>query len=333
MLPLILAPAGPELTAAERAFFRDADPAGFILFARNVTDRAGTAALTASLRECVGRDAPILIDQEGGRVARLAPPNWPAFPAAAAFGRLYAKAPMSAIEAVRLNALALAATLRDVGVDVDCIPVLDVPAPDCHAIIGDRAFADDPMWIAALGSATLRGLAAGGVAGVVKHLPGHGRARADSHRELPVVDASDDELARDLEPFAKLAGVARMGMTAHVVYTAWDAERCASLSPVVIAEVIRGRVGFDGWLMSDDLDMAALSGTLAERALGVLAAGCDVALQCNGDLAAMEALAAAVPAIGEASAARMVRARDGLGTQSADPAELALKRDALLAYA
>ncbi len=332
MIPAIFGLSGHTLTPDERAFFREAYPAGFILFARNIDTPAQVAALTAELRELLGRDLPILIDQEGGRVARLRPPHWPEFPAAAHFTPLYDFAPMSALEACRQNGLALAATLRAVGINVDCLPVLDVPAPGAHDIIGDRAYAANPMWVAAMGGATLRGLHGGGVAAVVKHLPGHGRARADSHLELPVVDASRDELAvTDCWPFMRLANRARMGMTAHVIYTAYDAERCASLSPVVIAEVIRSEIGFDGWLMSDDLGMKALTGTMSERAAGVIGAGCDVALECSGDLATMIAVAGALPAMGELSGARLSRAMDGLDVPAPDYAIAAEHRNALLA--
>lgn len=334
VIPAIFGLSGPVLTADERALFRAADPAGFILFARNCVDPEQLLALTDALRDAVGRDVPILIDQEGGRIARMRPPRWPAFPAAAAFGRLYERAPMSAIEASRLNGRALAVTLRAVGVNVDCVPLLDVPSADCHAIIGDRAFGDEPMRVAALGRAQLEGLAEGGVAGVIKHLPGHGRAQTDSHLELPVVDASRDELAVDLEPFRTLAPLARMAMTAHVVYPAWDPDRCASLSPVVIADVIRGEIGFDGLLMSDDINMRALTGSVADHAVGVVSAGCDVALHCSGDIAEADAIAAALSSIGPAAAARLARACEGLGRGApGDGDRLAAERDRLLAFA
>lgn len=334
MIPAIFGLAGHALTGNERAFLREADPAGLILFARNIDTPAQVAALTAELRALLGREVAIFIDQEGGRVARLRPPHWPAFPAAGAFGTRYESAPEAALEACRQNGLALAATLRVAGINVDCLPVLDVPAPGAHAIIGDRAYAADPLAVAAMGGATLRGLEEGGIVGVIKHLPGHGRARADSHLELPVVETMRDELAAiDFAPFAAVAAHARMGMTAHVVYTAWDTERCASLSPVVIANVIRGAIGFGGLLMSDDLGMRALTGTMAERAVGVLAAGCDVALECSGDLATMETVAGALPAMGKPSAARLMRAMDGVGGPIPDYAAAAENRDALLMLA
>ncbi len=335
MLPAILGLSGETLTEGERAFFRDADPAGFILFARNVRDRGQLGALTDSLRALSGRaDLPILVDQEGGRVVRLKPPLWPEFPAQGRFASLYEKAPISAIEAARVNAQAIAVTLADVGINVDCLPLLDVAQEGAHDIIGDRALGGEPLRVAALGRAVLDGLAAGGVCGVVKHIPGHGRAGADSHEELPVVDASADELEIDLAPFRALRD-APMAMTAHVLYPAWDSERCATLSPTVIGEVIRGEIGFDGLLMSDDLTMKALSGTPADHAAAAIAAGCDVALHCSGVPAENEAIAGALGAMSEAARARLERAMAGVaGKASAQSYEaLAAKRDALLAYA
>ena len=326
--------AGLALTADERAFFREADPAGYILFKRNCADRAQLRALTDDLRALHGRDdLPVLIDQEGGRVARLKPPEWPEFPAAWRFAELYDKAPMSAIEAARANAGAIAALLREVGVNVDCLPVLDVRRPGATDIVGDRALGAEPMQVAALGRAALDGLAAGGVVGVVKHMPGHGRALVDSHKELPVVRASQAELEIDLEPFRTLRA-APMGMTCHCVFTAWDAERPASLSPTVIGEVIRGRIGFAGFLMSDDIGMSALAGGFGERARGVVAAGCDAALHCSGDMAEMVAVAGAVGEMNEAGRERLARAMAGLAaSEGGSYEELAEKRDRLLAYA
>jgi len=335
MQAIIYGLSGPVLTDAERAFFRDADPAGYILFARNCVDRAQMRRLTDELRALHGRETlPILIDQEGGRVARMKPPEWPAFPAAEAFARLYEKAPMSAIEATRANAQAIALLLREVGVDVDCLPLLDVRQPGATDIIGDRALGAEPLQVAALGRAVLDGLRAGGAVGVVKHMPGHGRALVDSHKALPVVTASAEELETDIEPFRTLAS-APMGMTAHVVYTAWDAKRPGSLSPVVIGDIIRGRIGFDGFMMSDDLGMHALSGSQADRARGVVAAGCDVGLHCSGDMAEMEEIASAVPPLAEQGRQRLDRAMATIaGTASAQSVEALLeKRDALLAYA
>ena len=228
MQAAIYAPAGPELTADERAFFRDADAAGYIVFKRNCVDQMQLLRLTDSFRDISGRpDVPILIDQEGGRVVRMRPPNWPSFPAADAFARLYLAAPSSAIEAARSNARAIALTLRSCGINVNCLPLLDVRQEGAHDIIGDRALGSDPMQVAALGRAVLDGMASAGVVGVVKHMPGHGRALVDSHKELPLVTATAEELESDLEPFERLRA-APMGMTSHVVYSAWDPERPAS---------------------------------------------------------------------------------------------------------
>jgi beta-N-acetylhexosaminidase len=317
------------------AFFGQADPLGYILFARNCESKAQLRALTDDLRALSGRDdLPILIDQEGGRVARLTPPLWPEFPPAELFDRLYQVAPMSAIEAARLNAEAIAVTLAELGITVDCLPLLDLRHEETHDVIGDRALGADPMQVAALGRAVIEGLEAGGVLGIVKHIPGHGRARADSHVELPRVDASAEELEADIAPFRSL-NWAPIAMTAHIVYTAWDAHRCASLSPTIIEDVIRGRIGFDGLLLSDDIGMGALSGSFAERAAGAIAAGCDVVLHCSGDLAEMEEVAGALGEISPPSRDRLARALERIaGRRSARSCdELAATRDALLAYA
>ena len=346
MQPTFLGLEGLVLTAAERDLFKAADPAGYILFKRNIESPDQVRALTASLTDLAGRALPILIDQEGGRVARLRPPHWPEYPAGERFDHLYDKAPVTAMEAARLNALALAAMLRDLGITVDCLPLLDVRDPEGHDIIGDRSYGAEPMKVAALGRATLDGLKAGGVCGVVKHIPGHGRARADSHLELPVVDASRAELERDIEPFRTL-NWAPMAMTAHVTYTALDPDRCATLSPVVI-DLIRNDIGFQGLLMSDDLGMKALghpsagghppgSNALEDfgaRALASLAAGCDIALHCSGDFAEMRSICEAVPEITAAAKARLDAAMTGIGAGDATPAaKWAEARDRLLALA
>src|SRR5437868_6982605 len=308
MQAAIYAPAGLELTRDEQRFFRDAEPAGFILFKRNCGDLAQVLRLTDSMRDLAGRaDVPILIDQEGGRVARMKPPEWPAFPAAERFANLYRAAPSSAIEAVRSNARALGLMLRSCGINVDALPLLDVRQEGADDIIGDRALGSEPMQVAALGRAVLGGLASAGVVGIVKHMPGHGRALVDSHKELPVVTATADELELDLEPFERLSS-APMGMTAHVVYTAWDPDGPASLSPIVIRNIIRERIGFDGWLMSDDLGMEALKGDFASRAAGVVAAGCDVALHCSGKMDEMVDVASSVPSMSAEGHDRMARA-------------------------
>jgi beta-N-acetylhexosaminidase len=324
---------GLGLTDRERAFFRDADPAGFIIFRRNCENAEQLRSLTDSLRDLSGRpDLPILIDQEGGRVARMRPPEWPAFPPAERFAQLYALAPSSAIEAVRSNARAIALTLRACGLNVNALPLLDVRQEGASDIIGDRALGSEPMQVAALGRAVLDGMASAGVVGIIKHMPGHGRALVDSHKELPVVHAGGDELETDLEPFERLRS-APMGMTAHVVYTEWDPDRPASLSPTVIGDIIRGRIGFDGWLMSDDLGMEALAGDFGSRAAGVVRAGCDVALHCSGKMEEMVAVAKAVPPMSAEGETRLARAMattlvDGEGP---DFAEAVAKRDELLA--
>jgi beta-N-acetylhexosaminidase len=325
---------GLELSDSERSFFFDAEPAGFILFRRNCESREQVLRLTDSLRELSGRpDLPILIDQEGGRVARMRPPEWPAFPAAERFALLWDTAPSSAIEAARSNARAIALTLRGCGVNVNALPLLDVRQEGASDIIGDRALGAEPMQVAALGRAVLDGMASAGVVGIIKHMPGHGRALVDSHKELPVVTASAEQLETDLEPFERLAS-APMGMTAHVVYEAWDPERPASLSPIVIREIIRGRIGFDGFLMSDDLGMEALQGDFGSRAAGVVAAGCDAALHCSGKMDEMVAVAASVPPLGAEAEARLARAMATTLTDDDDGpsfAEVVAKRDALLA--
>ena len=326
---------GFALNEDERAFFRDAEAAGFILFRRNCENQHQLLRLTDSLREISGRDdVPILIDQEGGRVARMRPPEWPAFPAAEKFANLYRAAPSSAIEAVRSNARALALMLRSAGINVNALPLLDVRQEGATDIIGDRALGSDPMQVAALGRAVLDGMASAGVVGIVKHMPGHGRALVDSHKELPVVTASAEELEVDLEPFERLAA-APMGMTAHVVYTAWDAERPASLSPVVIQQIIRERIGFEGFLMSDDLGMEALQGDFGARAAGTVAAGCDAALHCSGKMDEMIAVASAVPAMSPEGHERLTRAMAAtrIDFEPVDFAEEIAKRDQLLALA
>lgn len=334
MTPLFLGLASTDISPAEHAFFSSIDPAGYILFRRNIEDPEQLRRLTDTLRILSGRgDVPILIDQEGGRVARMQPPHWPAFPKAELFDRLYDIAPITAMEAARLNAQAIAVMLAGVGINVDCLPLLDVRQPGAHDIIGDRALGAEPQRVAALGRAVLDGLRAGGAVGVVKHVPGHGRAMADSHVELPVVDADLEALEIDLAPFIDLAD-APMAMTAHVVYPAWDANECASLSPTVIGDIIRGRIGFDGLLMSDDLGMHALKGDFGARAAGVLAAGCDIALHCSGDMAEMEATAGAVGRISDAARGRLDRAMATLaeGVQAAAFDDLIARRDALMAY-
>ncbi len=335
MIPAFLGLSGVALTAAERDFFRSVAPAGFILFGRNCESRAQLRALTDDLRALTGRDdLPVLIDQEGGRVQRMAPPEWPGLPAAERFAALYEKAPVTAMEAARLNARAIAAMLCEVGITVNCLPLLDVRRAEGDAIVGDRALGAEPMQVASLGRLVLDGLHAGGIVGVLKHLPGHGRATLDSHKALPVVDADAEALEDDIRPFAALAGRARMAMTAHIVFTAWDATRPATLSPIVVTQVIRGRIGFDGLLMSDDLGMSALAGGFGERAAATIAAGVDIALHCSGAMAEMEAAAGALTSIGPAARARLDRAMAVLPVdEDGHFASLARRRDALLALA
>lgn len=331
MVPAIFGLSGLTLSADERAFFRDADPAGYILFGRNIESRAQVRALTDELRAIHGRERLfVCIDQEGGRVARMKPPVWPAYPTGEAFDRLYELAPASAIEAARCNAQALGLDLAEAGITVDCYPSLDVRRPGAHDVIGDRAFGSEPMRVAALGRAALDGLARAGVVGCIKHMPGHGRAMADSHKELPTVDASEAELEADLRPFRSLAH-APVGMTAHVRYTAWDAQNPATLSPFVVDEVIRKRIGFDGLLLTDDLDMQALQGSVPEHAHKALAAGCDIALNCWAKMDDMVGIARACPTMPQRTAERLARALDLTPPQEASHRELADKRDALLA--
>jgi beta-N-acetylhexosaminidase len=324
---------GPELTPEERTFFLQADPAGYILFKRNCVDREQLLRLTEELRGLHGRaDLPILIDQEGGRVARMQPPEWPSFPRGELFDRLYQAAPSSAIEAARMNARAIALTLKSVGINVNCLPMLDVRQPGASDIVGDRAYGGEPMQVAALGRAVLDGMASAGVIGVIKHIPGHGRALVDSHKELPVVTASAEELEVDLEPFERLRE-APMGMVAHILFTAWDEVHPSSQSPLIIEEVIRHRIGFNGFLMTDDIGMEALSGSPGERSAAALAAGCDCTLHCSGKFEEMIDVANHVGELTPDAEARLARAMAGAMVDGEGPefAEAAAKRDELLA--
>lgn len=332
MTPAIFGLSGPKLTDEERAFFRDADPAGYILFGRNVETRDQLRALTDDLRALHGRDRLLIsIDQEGGRVARMKPPEWEAFPPGQVFAELWDVAPASAIEAARVNAEALGRDLAEVGVNVDYLPLLDVRQPGAHDVIGDRALGCEPMQVAALGRAILDGLARAGVTGCVKHIPGHGRAGADSHKELPTVEASEAELEMDIAPFRTLAD-APIGMTAHVRYTAWDVEHPGTQSPFVINEIIRKRIGFTGLLLTDDIDMEALDGTVPERSEQAIAAGCDVVLNCWARMDDMVGIAERLPPMSEAVKARLDRAVNGTESvhNGLERAELIAKRDALL---
>jgi beta-N-acetylhexosaminidase len=306
---------GLELDAEERQFLRETDPWGLILFKRNVGNRAQLLALTSDFRSLVGRaDAPVLIDQEGGRVQRMGPPQWRPYPAAQ---RFLAELPRErAREAARLTARLIAHDLREVGITVNCAPVLDVADERTHAVIGTRAYAEQPDEVGLLGRAVIEGLIAGGVLPVVKHIPGHGRARADSHLELPVVEASHAELCtRDFAPFRALND-APAAMSAHIVYTALDKSAPATISRTIVSDIIRGEIGFQGLLISDDLSMKALKGGFAERARDVFAAGLDIALHCNGDLDESRAVAEATPELaGDARA----RAETALGRVARGP--------------
>jgi beta-N-acetylhexosaminidase len=323
--------AGLALSPEEKSFLREARPWGAILFKRNVASREQLCALTAEIREALGTDAPILVDQEGGRVQRLGPPVWRAYPSAAAFEKLRL-APEETAGLVRLGARLIAHDLREVGINVDCLPVLDVPVDGSHNVIGDRAYSRAPSEIARLGRAAAEGLLDGGVLPVIKHIPGHGRARADSHLELPVVDAPRAELeAQDFIPFRADADLP-LGMTAHVVYTAIDPERPGTLSMLVIEGIIRGVIGFDGLLMTDDISMKALSGGFRERTEAAIAAGCDVVLHCNGELTEARAVAEGA---GDLAGRALERARAALAKivspKDFDPVDGARQFDAALA--
>ncbi|MDX6751765.1 beta-N-acetylhexosaminidase [Geminicoccaceae bacterium 1502E] len=305
--------AGPHLTSEEAALLRRLPPSGVILFGRNCVDRAQLSRLTASLRECVAADLPILIDQEGGRVMRLRPPVWPELPPMGMLGELDAVDPAAAERLLRLAAGVIGAVLHEVGIDVDCAPVLDLRMPETTRAIGDRSFGADPERVGRLGHIAIETLRARGVAPVIKHLPGHGRAIVDSHVELPVVDAPLELLrAQDFVPFRACAD-AGLGMTAHLLFPAIDAELPATLSPVVIDRIIRGEIGFSGVLMSDDLCMGALSGEPAARACRALDAGCDLALYCSGVLAETAAVLEAVPPLPETRQESLAAARKAAG--------------------
>jgi beta-N-acetylhexosaminidase len=326
--------AGAALSAQERAFFAAENPFGFILFARNVQAPDQVRALVKALRESVGRmDAPVLIDQEGGRVARLKPPHWRAAPAAAKIAALADQDIDAACEAAWLNARLIGGELAALGIDVDCAPVCDVPVAGSHDVIGDRAYGTDPGRVATIARAAALGFLDAGVLPVIKHIPGHGRARADSHLELPTVDTPRAELEMaDFVPFRALADMP-WAMTAHVRYTALDKDRPATTSPTIIREIIRGQIGFDGVLLTDDLSMKALGGGFPERTRAALEAGCDVALHCNGDMAEMEGVALAAPPLSEAARERIARANAfrKSSLRGGDAAKLLARFEALFA--
>lgn len=296
--------AGHSLTANERAFLREASPWGLIVFKRNINTPQQLSDLTRDFRDVVGWEAPVLVDQEGGRVARLGPPHWPVYPPGARYGEIYDRDPTSGLAAARLAGHLIAADLRAVGIDTDCLPIADVPVAGHDPIIGDRAYGTEPAKVAAIAGAVAQGLLAGGVLPVLKHLPGHGRANADSHLRLPVVDTSRATLEKtDFAAFVPLGNLP-LGMTAHVVFSAIDAGSPATTSVTIVEQVIRGFIGFKGLLMSDDVSMGALSGTIADRSHAALAAGCDVVLHCNGDLAEMMQVAGAAPELKGVAAQR-----------------------------
>src|SRR6476620_4111121 len=306
---------GLELSATEREFIRGTRPWGFILFKRNIEAPDQVSARVGELRRCLGdADAPVLIDQEGGRVARLGPPHWPVYPPGAAFGALYDLDRVLGLKAARLSARLNAADLIDLGITVDCLPLADVPVAGADAVIGNRAYGTEPAKVAAIARAVTEGLEHGGVLPVLKHIPGHGRATADSHHKLPTVDTPGNELERtDFAAFQPLADLP-MAMTAHVVFSALDPAHPATTSATIIQQVIRGVIGFQGLLMSDDVSMNALSGSIAERTRAIFAAGCDVVLHCNGKLDEMREVAAETP---ELSGEALERAGPALGARKA----------------
>jgi beta-N-acetylhexosaminidase len=320
---------GPAITPDEKAFLREASPWGLILFKRNIVDPGQVAVLVDEFRSLCGWPAPVLVDQEGGRVQRLGPPHWPAYPPGAAYGALYDQDPAVGLAAARLGARLIAADLAALGITVDCLPLGDVPVSGSDPVIGDRAYGTDPAKVATIAGAVAQGLMEGGVLPVVKHLPGHGRATADSHAALPVVGADRATLEQsDFAAFRPLAGLP-LGMTAHVVFTALDPHLPATTSPTMIAQVIRAFIGFGGALMSDDVSMGALSGSVGARSRAALSAGCDLVLHCNGKLAEMQEVAAAAPRLAGDAARRTEAAL--AARREPDPIDLPAARAAFAA--
>ena len=320
---------GEQLRPGERDFFRESRPCGLILFKRNCRSPEQVRALVDSFRAAVATaDALVLVDQEGGRVQRLGPPEWRAYPSGRALGKLYQRNPQSGLAAARACAELMGRELAALGIDVDCAPVLDVPVPGAHDIIGDRAYGDTPIQVSALGRAAAEGLLRAGVLPVIKHLPGHGRARVDSHRALPRIDADLDTLrSRDFAPFAALRDMP-LGMTGHLVLYAVDPHRAVSVSPEAIRRVIRGEIGFEGLLLCDDIGMRALTGRPARKAEAVLNAGCDVVLHCSGSRREMQAVAAVAPELSGKPLARFHDARARIAPEAsfdADAAEAYLR--------
>lgn len=320
MKACILSVSGPDLTSAEAALFRAENPWGVILMGRSCVSRMQVRRLVADIWNATGRETLIFIDQEGGRVARLKAPEWPLFPSGADYAAIHAQDAELGREAAWLGHRLIAAELASLSIHADCAPVVDLPVPGAHDIIGDRAFGADPATIADLAAAALAGLAAGGVAGVIKHIPGHGRAFADSHLELPRVTAGNNELSRDFDAFARVAH-APMAMTAHISYEAFDPGKAATVSRIMIQDVIRGRIGFDGLLMTDDLGMKALGGTLTQRADASIAAGCDMLLHCSGFLKDPAEILAEMTEVAQA-APRL----DGKAEDRADAADAIARR-------
>jgi beta-N-acetylhexosaminidase len=323
---------GPELTASERDFLRAERPWGFILFKRNVDSPAQVTRLVAGLRETVGEpDAPVLIDQEGGRVQRLGPPHWPTYPPGAVFGSLYDRDPALGLKAARLSNRLIAADLAELGVTVDCLPLADVPVAGADAVIGNRAYGTEPAKVAAIARAVTEGLEQGGVLPVLKHIPGHGRATADSHFRLPTVDTPRSELEQtDFAAFIPLADLP-MAMTAHVVFSALDPAQPATTSATIIQQVIRGGIGFQGLLMSDDVSMDALAGSIAERTRAIVGAGCDMVLHCNGKLDEMREVASQTPQLSGKALERAVKAlASRKAPQPFDPRAARAELDALV---
>jgi beta-N-acetylhexosaminidase len=309
---------GLELTAEEREFIRSMRPWGFILFKRNIETPAQVIALVRELRAAIGNhDAPVLIDQEGGRVQRMGPPHWPLYPPGAVFAALYDIDPALGLSAARLSARLIAADLTEVGVTVDCLPLADVPVPGADAVIGNRAYGTEPLKVAAIARAVTEGLEQGGILPVLKHIPGHGRATADTHFRLPEVDTPKAELERtDFAAFQPLADLP-MAMTAHVVFSVLDPAHPATTSATIIEQVIRGVIGFQGLLMSDDVSMNALAGSIVERTRAIFAAGCDIVLHCNGKLDEMREVAAETP---ELAGLALERAGQALASRKAPQA-------------
>jgi beta-N-acetylhexosaminidase len=326
--------AGPQLEASEAAFFQETQPLGFILFGRNIVDPAQLRRLTADLRASIDRpDAPILIDQEGGRVQRLRPPHWRAIPAPATFGVLAQRDPAAAECAVYLNHRLMAAELIDLGITVDCAPMLDIRFPGAHDVVGDRSFGGESDLVASLGRIAAEALMAGGVMPVIKHIPGHGRALVDSHLDLPRVTVGRATLAEtDFQPFVALKDLP-WGMTAHLVYEAIDPDHPATLSPRLIGDVIRRQIGFDGLLLTDDLSMKALRGSCTDLAAQSLAAGCDVVLHCNGDMSEMRQVVAGLSPLSPAAKARYERGQvrlRAIADSAIDPQHMRAELDRLI---